>query len=177
MIKNDPVIFESKDFNKTNKKTITGIAPVTIQNEKIGYISVSVLWDAGFPGFTAHLNLLRSKGNALNSVLDFSQFKIFEFSDSKLTNVYGDIYPSRDQILPIINSDFSKNDDIWLTLNLNEEKYLTYALKHESDGKMNITSVSLLDKKFSWNLFNFFKLFIVQIIFIDSFILYFLFLM
>ncbi len=166
VIKKDPVIFEVKDFNKSNKKSITGVAPVTIQNKNIGYISVSVLWDPGFPGFTVTPEFIRSKGNAFNSVLDFSQLKIFEFSDSKLTNVYGDIYPSRDQILPIINSDYSKNDDIWLTLNLNEEKYLTYALKHESAGILNITSVSLLEKQFSWNLFNFFKLFIIQIIFI-----------
>ena len=166
LIKNDPVIFETKNLNQPDKKTLTGIAPVNDQDERVGYISASILWDPGFPGFTSTPEYLQSKGSALNSVLDFSQLKIFEFSDSKLMKVYGDIYPSRDQILPIINSDFSTNDDIWLTLNLNEEKYLTYALKHESDGKANITSVSLLEKKFSWNLFNFFKLFIIQIIFI-----------
>jgi len=163
LIKNDPVIFETKNLNQPDKKTLTGIAPVNDQDERVGYISASILWDPGFPGFTSTPEYLQSKGSALNSVLDFSQLKIFEFSDSKLMKVYGDIYPSRDQILPIINSDFSTNDDIWLTLNLNEEKYLTYALKHESDGKANITSVSLLEKKFSWNLFNFFKLFIIQI--------------
>jgi hypothetical protein len=166
MIKNDPVIFDTKNLDQTSKKTLTGIAPVTSQNERVGYISVSILWDPGLPGLTNTPEFLQSKGGELNSVLDFSQLKIFEFSDSKLVNVYGDIYPSRDQIVPIISSNFSSNDDVWLTLNLNEEKYLTYALRHESDGNNNITSVSLLEKKFSWNLFNFFKLFIIQIIFI-----------
>ena len=161
-----PLFLKLKILINRIKKQLTGIAPVTILNKKVGYISVSVLWDPGFPGFTDTPEFIRSKGNALNSVVDFSQLKIFEFSDSKLTNVYGDIYPSRDQILPIINSDYSKYDDVWLTLNLNEERYLTYALKHESDGILNITSVSLLEKRFSWNLFNFFKLFIIQIIFI-----------
>lgn len=166
IIKNDPVIFETNNLNQPDKKTLTGIAPVNNQDERVGYIAVSILWDPAFPGFSSLPEFLQSKGTALNSVLDFSQLKIFEFSDSKLIKVYGDIYPSRDQILPIINSDFSRNDDIWLTLNLNGEKYSTYALKHESDSILNITAVSLLEKKFSWNLFNFFKLFIVQIIFI-----------
>jgi len=166
LIKNEPVVVESKIINQPNKRILTGIAPVNVENSRIGYISASVVWDAGFPGLTSTPEFLQSKGSALNSVLEFSQLKIFEFSDSKLVKVYGDIYPSRDQILPIINSDFSRIDDVWLTLNLNEEKYLTYALNHESDGRNNITSVSLLEKKFSWNLFNFFKLFIIQMIFI-----------
>jgi two-component system, NtrC family, nitrogen regulation sensor histidine kinase NtrY len=166
VIKNDPVIFETKNLEQTSKKILTGIAPVNGQNGRVGYISVSILWDPGFPGLTSTPEFLQSKGSALNSVVDFSQLKIFEFSDSKLVNVYGDIYPSRDQILPIINSDFSTNNDVWLTLNLNEERYLTYALQHKSNGNNDITSVSLLEKKFSWNLFNFFKLFIIQVIFI-----------
>jgi two-component system, NtrC family, nitrogen regulation sensor histidine kinase NtrY len=166
VIKNDPIIIETKNLDQANKKILTGIAPVNDQNVKIGYISASIIWDPNFPGLTGTPEFIRSKGSDLNSVLDLSQIKIFEFSDSKLINVYGDIYPSRDEILPIINSYYSMNDDVWLTLNLNKEKYLTYALKHESDDKVHITSVSLLEKKFSWNLFNFFKLFIIQIIFI-----------
>ena len=166
LIKSDPVIFEANNLNQTNQKILTGIAPVTVQNERVGFISVSILWDPALPSFTSTPEFLRSKGSTLNSVLDFSQLKIFEFTDSKLVNVYGDIYPSRDQILPIINSDFTASGDVWLTLILNEEEYLTYALRHESEGKTNITSVSLLEKKISWNLFNFFKLFIIQIIFI-----------
>jgi signal transduction histidine kinase len=166
VIENDPILFETKNSGQTNKKTLTGIVPIFQQEERLGFISISILWDPDAPGFTGIPEFLQSTGSTLNSVLDFSQLKIFEFSDSKLVNVYGDIYPSRDQFLPIINSDFTMTDDAWLTLNLNEERYLTYALRHESSDNENITSVSLLEKKFSWNLFNFFKLFIIQIIFI-----------
>lgn len=166
LIKSDPVIYETKNFNYSERKILNGISPITNQNENIGFIFISVIWDPGLPDFSGRPEFLKSRGGQINSVLDFSQLKIFEFSDSKLVKVYGDIYPSRDQIIPIINSNFSGNDDTWLTLNLNEEKYLTYALKHESDGNSNITAVSLLEKKISWNLFNFFKLFIIHIIFI-----------
>ncbi len=168
IIKDDPVIYEPKNTSPSDRKTLTGIAPVVSENEKLGYISVSVQWDPAFPALNKIPEFLKSKRNAFNSVLDFSQLKIFEFSDSKLIKVYGDIYPSRDQIKPILSSNFSQNDDVWLSLNLNEEKYLTYALKHESEGKINITAVSLLEKRYSWSIFNFFKLFIVQIIFIAT---------
>lgn len=166
LIKNDPVIYEAKKGASKDQKVLTGVAPISTNGKRVGYISVSILWSPGFPGFTSVPQFLQSQGSVFNSVFDFSQLRIFEFSDSKLASVYGDIYPSRDQILPIINSDYSTGSDKWLTINLNEEKYITYALRHESDDAVNITSVSLPEKKFSWNLFNFFKLFLIQIIFI-----------
>ncbi len=166
LIKNDPVIYEAKKGASKDQKVLTGVAPISTNGKRVGYISVSILWSPGFPGFTSVPEFLQSQGSVFNSVFDFSQLRIFEFSDSKLASVYGDIYPSRDQILPIINSDYSTGSDKWLTINLNEEKYITYALRHESDDAVNITSVSLPEKKFSWNLFNFFKLFLIQIIFI-----------
>lgn len=166
LIKNDPVIYEAKKGASKDQKVLTGVAPISMNGKRVGYISVSILWSPGFPGFTSVPEFLQSQGSVFNSVFDFSQLRIFEFIDSKLASVYGDIYPSRDQILPIINSDYSTGSDKWLTINLNEEKYITYALRHESDDAVNITSVSLPEKKFSWNLFNFFKLFLIQIIFI-----------
>ena len=54
VIKNDPVIFETKNLYETKNKTLTGIAPVNAQNELVGYISVSILWDPGFPGLIEH---------------------------------------------------------------------------------------------------------------------------
>lgn len=165
LIKDDPIIFEEKELTQVSK-TITGVAPVVVNSKRVGFISVSILWDphililSNVPGF------LQSKTSLLNSVLDFSQLKIFEFSDFILVNVYGDIYPSRDEVSPITKFDFLESEDVWLNLNLNEERYITYALKHNTDGKVNVTAVSLLEKKISWSLFNFFKLFIIQSIFI-----------
>ena len=166
LIKNDPLIIEPKVQQNRSENVLTGIAPIFSNGEKIGFINASIQWDLGIPDFGDIPKFLSSKATAFNSTFDFNQLKIFEFQDSKLKNVFGDIYPSRDQIQPIINSDFSQTNDAWLTLNLNEEKYLTYALRHETEGRYEITSVSLLDKEFSWNLFNFFKLFIVHFIFI-----------
>ena len=96
--------------------------------------------------------------------------KIFEFEHAKLKDVYGDIYPSREQTEPILKTKFSVENDSWLNITLNGENYLTYVLKTQQDDGEKITSVSLRSKRLTWNLFNFFKLFIIHSIFIaDSF--------
>src|SRR5690606_32525590 len=51
-------------------------------------------------------------------------------------------------------------------LNLNNEQYTTYLLRSEIDGAEKITAVSLREKHFTWNLYNFFKIFIIHSIFI-----------
>lgn len=171
IIKNDPVIFELKADNNSEKRILTGLAPINNGLERRGFIAVTVEWSPGLPIFAKRPEFLQSRFGTINSVVDFSQLKIFKFNDSKLVQVYGDIYPSKEQILPILDADFGANDDLWLTLDLNEEKYLTYVLRYSNDEDINITSISLLEKRFSWNLYNFFKMFIVHVIFIIIFFL------
>ena len=62
-----------------------------------------------------------------------------------------------------------------MTVNLNGENYFTYALRTNEDGNELITSVSLVEKHITWNLFNFFKVFLVHSIFIITlFIVFFI---
>ncbi|NWF90713.1 MAG: HAMP domain-containing protein, partial [Ignavibacteriaceae bacterium] len=154
------------DSTQSSEIIITGVAPIFINNKIQGYISASVFWDPNLLVVSKVPEYLQSRVSLYNSVVDFSQLKIFQFNDSKLVNVYGDIYPSREQVLPITSHNFSSSDDAWFVLDLNEEKYITYALKHNNDNKVSITAVSFLEQKISWSLFNFFKLFIIQSIFI-----------
>lgn len=170
IVKKDPVIFDNQSANYNSVKIITGLAPILRENKKLGYITVSVLWDPISLENISTPEYLRSSASAKNSVLDLKLLNIFEFSGSKLVNVYGDIYPSRDQLNPIVNADFEDNIDVWFTINLNGENYTIYALKHESNKSKNITAVAFPEKKISWNLFNFFKLFIMQSIFIIIFL-------
>ncbi len=148
------------------KILLIGLVPITERGIVLGYVSAAInenilnVEGDNFPEF------LESKKNIINSVIDPEQLKIFEFSNNKLSQVYGDIYPSLDQIKPIINSDFSMDNEAWIYLSLNGENYLTYALKSTVDGQQKITSVSVLEKNLSWNLFNFFKIFIIHSIFI-----------
>ncbi|MGQ9643949.1 MAG: ATP-binding protein [Ignavibacterium sp.] len=63
------------------------------------------------------------------------------------------------------NLDSTFNDG-WLKINFNGENYETYLLKISNDGNEFLTAVSVADKEFSWNLFNFFKVFFVHALFI-----------
>lgn len=169
LVKNDPIVYESRSSKNSDQKLLTGIAPIFNEKDKIGYIAASMQWETNFPFLTSIPDFIQSKKTSFNSVVDFSRVKIFEFKDSKLVRVIGDIYPSRDQILPIINYNFAQSNDGWISLNLNEEKYIAYLLKHDSEEETNITSVLLLEPQYSINIFNFFKLFIIHILFVFIF--------
>ncbi|HKI78517.1 MAG TPA: ATP-binding protein [Ignavibacteriaceae bacterium] len=153
-------------YTENNTKKLLGLAVVKQRGIILGYVSATINVDILNLGKEKFPEFLESKKNIINSVIDPQKLKIFEFIDTKLTNVFGDIYPSLDQTKPIINSNFSADNEAWLNLSLSGENYLTYALKIETEKGTKITSVSVLEKNLSWNLFNFFKIFIVQSIFI-----------
>ncbi len=162
----DPEIVEMAAERSPAGKIFAGIVPIKERGIVSGYIGAVLNFTLQNWGARNIPDFLESKKNIINSVLDLRQLKIFEFRNSKLIQVYGDIYPSRDQYEPIVNAKYSQENEAWLTVNLNGENYITYALKTNEDGSGIITSVSLVEKHITWNLFNFFKVFLVHSIFI-----------
>ena len=161
-VKNRPYINEYNNFNRDNINLLLGFIPFKRDSIRVGYISAAVelneedFINNNIPEF------LESKKNYLNNVIDVNQLKIFEFSNGKLEQVFGDIYPSTQEVEPILNKKFRRNNDAWLRLSLSGESYFTYILKTNSNGNSKITAVALREKDISWNLFNFFKIFILH---------------
>ena len=151
---------------QTSLKQFNGVVPVTDGRILLGYISASVQYSPSSRSVADIPEFLRSKKNLVNSVIDFEQLNIFQFTDGRLVEAYGEIFPSREQTEPILKADFSDDNEAWLRLNMNDENYLTYALRTGHDKDNNIISVSVQEKHLTWNLFNFFKIFIIQSIFI-----------
>ncbi len=157
-----PYIGEYNNYNGGNINVLLGFIPFAKDSIQAGYISAAVelneeeFINNNIPEF------LESKRNYLNNVIDVNQLKIFQFSDNKLTKVFGDIYPSTEEVEPILNKKFRRNNDAWLRLSLSGETYYTYLLKTSSDSQSKITAVALREKDISWNLFNFFKIFILH---------------
>ncbi len=171
-----PKIIVTKDPRDTTQKLLKGIIPVYDRGIKLGYITATIGFEFRIFDNNTVPEFLDSENNIINSVIDIKQLKIFEFKDSQLSKVYGDIYPSRDQVRPIINAKFSPDNEAWLELNINGEDYYTYALKTFSGDNSKITAVLTREKKISWDLFNFFKIFLVHSIFIIiAFVVIFLF--
>jgi signal transduction histidine kinase len=142
-----------------------GIIPV-IKNEIIqGYIAVATAYNLESLSADRFPEFLESNKAALGSVMELELINIFKFEEGNVTQVYGDIFPSREQRQQIFNTKLSEFNDGWLTVSINSEKYLTFVLKRLENEKELITSVSIKEKEITWDLFNFFKIFIVHTIF------------
>ena len=161
-----PKIIETILPGDSSQRVLTGIIPVYDRDMKLGYVTASIGFNIQNLGSNSIPDFLESKKNIINSVLDLKLLKIFKFTNSSLTQVYGDIYPSRDQIKPILNAKLSQDNEAWLEISLNGEDYYTYILKTNRSGAQEITAVITREKRLSWDLFNFFKIFLVHSIFI-----------
>ncbi len=167
----NPEIFEIINSDVPSSSIITGYVPIKLNNITVGFVSASVKFSLENLGLQTVPNFLASNLNIVNSVINLNQLKIFTFENSKVTQIFSDLYPSLDQVKPIINAEFSNLNEAWIYLTLNNERYLTYVLKTQTDDVDKIISVSVLEKSLTWNLYNFFKLFIVQSIFTLIFLL------
>ncbi len=169
-----PKIIETLQPGDTTQRVLTGIIPVYDRDMNLGYVSASIGFNLQNLGSNSIPYFLESKKNIVNSVLDINLLKIFKFSGSKLTQVFGNIYPSRDQIKPILNAKLSRDNEAWLEITLNGQDYYTYIRKTEEKGKDITTAILTRERPMSWDLFNFFKIFLIHSIFIVLLLLIFL---
>jgi two-component system, NtrC family, nitrogen regulation sensor histidine kinase NtrY len=159
-----PLLFEKND-EEQNLKIISGIIPVLTNGIVLGFISTQIeinkqnIQSANIPDF------LESQKDFVNTVIDPTQLMVLRLEDNHLVNVIGDIYPSKDQLAPVFNAKYSNENESWTRLDINGEEYITYLLKDISEPDKT-TAVLLKVKDISWNLFDFFKIFIIHSIFI-----------
>ena len=164
--KDSAVTYDTEFENERNKKIFGSIIPIMERNILKGFIAASISFDLESYGSGNMPVFLESHKNYLNSVIDPREIKIFEFEDTQLVSVYGDIYPSLDQVKPILNANFSPDQETWLNLNLNNEMYVAFVMRYNTNEHTKTTAVLLREKHFTWNLFNFFKIFIIHSLFI-----------
>src|SRR5690606_31078297 len=84
---NEIKIIEINKNEENNTKYFSGIIPVTLRGITAGYISSSIGFSLQNIGAGNIPNFLESRKNIINSVVNFRLLKIFEFTDSKLTQV------------------------------------------------------------------------------------------
>ena len=163
---NESVIKEIPDSTDGKGTSYLGIIPVIKRDIVIGYIAVEIDFNINNIESKNIPDFLKSNSALLGSVINPSQLKIFEFDNSVLTQVYGDIYPSREQMIPIFHTRLSGFNDAWTTFSIYDETYLAYINKTEYAGDTRLITVAIKEKEISWNLFNFFKMFLIHSIFI-----------
>jgi hypothetical protein len=169
--------FDNIELSKTNIKgvadsidsdliTYVGITPVSRRDIVSGYFAAITEFNIRNIGSKNIPDFLKSNKALLGSAIDASLLKIFEFTNERLTQVYGDIYPSREQMIPIYNADFSEFNDAWIKFSIYDENYVAYVIKLFENGDERVITVAAKEKEITWNLFNFFKLFFLHSIFI-----------
>jgi len=138
----------SKYFIQAVPQLIIG-AGIDFELKKLG--------GAGFPEF------LKSELNILNQSISLEKVKIFQFLNNQLVQVYGDIYPNREQIKHIFRVKLdSVFLDAWTKIRFGDEIYETYIFKSYKNDNEILNVVLVAENKFSWNLFNFFKVFVIH---------------
>ncbi len=122
---------------------------------------VTKLGGLGFPQF------LKSDLNIINQYINLEKVKIFQFKDRQLVQYYGDVFPNREQIKHLFEMKLDTVfNDGWTKFKFGDENYESYVLKTFENNSEITNVVSVVDNKFSWSLFNFFKVFIIHSIFI-----------
>ena len=161
-----PNIKEVSDSGNIEAVIHVGILPVVKRDIVAGYITTITEFDINTIGSQKIPDYLKSSTALLGSVIDESLLKIFEFNNLKVTRVYGDIYPSREQMLLIYNAKLSEFNDAWINFSIYGEDYIAYINKINNGGNERIITVAAKEKEITWNLFNFFKIFLIHTIFI-----------
>ena len=160
-------MFEIKNNDEDSVKYYAGIIKIEERGITKGYAAAFVSFDIKSIGAIYYPDFVESNRSILNRVIDVKQLKIFQFRGEKLNQVYGDIYPSRDQIKQIMQTKVdSIFNDAWLKIRFDNETYETYLMKYNNGSEDIITTVSVAERTFSWRLFNFFKIFIIHSLFI-----------
>jgi signal transduction histidine kinase len=122
---------------------------------------VNKLGGVNFPEF------LKSDLNIVNQYVNIEKVKIFQFNNDDLVQIYGDVYPNREQIKSFLQLELdSLFNDGWTEVKFGDEYYEAYVINNIDNNNQVRTVVAVAKNKFTWNLFNFFKVFIIHSTFI-----------
>ncbi|MFC2103099.1 ATP-binding protein [Bacteroidota bacterium] len=164
---NEPSIVEVIDSVDTDIIRYVGIIPVAKREIVSGYIVAITEFNIQNIDSRNIPDLLKSNNAVLGAAIDASLLKIFEIRDTRLTQVYGDIYPSREQLSSIYNAKLTEFNEAWINFSIYEEDYIAYVIKISGSDEDRFISVAAKENEVTWNLFNFFKLFLLHAIFIS----------
>jgi nitrogen fixation/metabolism regulation signal transduction histidine kinase len=150
--------------------TLTCLAPIKKEKELLGFVVVSAIYDEDYFNFSYLPEFIIPPKAGISSSLDLTKIKIYDFHDNEFVRYYGDVTLSKDEQSNILNADYSKNDEAWIRMNINNEPNLVYSLSLNTPEKKKILAVTLEEKTYSWNLSNFFKIFFVHTLIILLFV-------
>ncbi len=151
-------IFEENSENES-QKIIRGIFPIKDDFSFLGYLDVSILSDLNEFGFSSHPEFISTGKLNDKAILKLDKLDILDFRNGDLKTVYGRITPNLNLNESILNTEFSKGNDSWLDIEVNNQEYIIYVKKIITNKIERVLAIALRDKELSIRLFDFFKVF------------------
>ncbi|MCK6612644.1 MAG: ATP-binding protein [Ignavibacteriaceae bacterium] len=163
---NSPAVFSFTPFSgDKNHIQLVGIAPFTLPEDDISYIAICFLYNTVRIHEKSDFPLIQAADTRWRSTLENENLTILNFQNRELIYTEGEFYPDKKLMSLLLDSAFTESAEKWITYNPGAEEYLFYASLNEITGSRSITATGIKIRTFTWNLFNFFKLFIIHSLF------------
>lgn len=108
----------------------------------------------------------------MTSATEYDNLKIFVFSHNELINSFGGVKLNSNEAQELLTDQSDIQSEKWKRIEIKGEPYLVFTLKPR-EKENELIAVALEERRFAWNLSNFFKVFFVHsIIILFVFILY-----
>ncbi|MFA3782785.1 ATP-binding protein [Melioribacteraceae bacterium 4301-Me] len=164
MSKQPAIIKENNLFNSDIR--YTGVSPIFLRDNLIGYILIETSFNSDFIPKTEIPKFLEFSREGITSAINLNKMKAFIFHNDTLTYSFGNLVLNKHEINSITKAPFNNFNESWQSIIINGEKNLVYSIKESKNNTQRIVSVALEERNFSWNLFDFFKVFFFHILII-----------
>jgi len=160
-------IFKRVNAN-TDEITFTGVAPVYYESQIIGYVSVAVLYDEDYFNYAYLPDFLIPSRVGFSSALDLEKLKIFDFHNSELRYSFGNLSLTSEEEKELLNAKMNNLNEAWLKTKIGNEKYIVYITQIKNSTNLKTIAIAVEERRFSWNLTDYFKIFFIHSLFILS---------
>lgn len=161
-----PAVFSFTPFKgDKNRIQLVGITPFSSSDKSASYVAICFLYNSGKIHEKSDFPLISSVDNRWRSTLENENLTILNFQNKDLIYTEGEFYPDKKLMTALLDTTFSESGEKWITYKPGSEEYLFYASLNEITGSTTITATGIRIRTFAWNLFNFFKLFIIHSLF------------
>lgn len=166
-----PKIYKEKGIYDSNELFIGVTYLSDINNSKKILVATASFKDYNL-GEDLLPKFLTVTKEGITSATDYENLKIFVFSGNEIINSFGGIILNNTEAQEILSDSLGGNDESWKRVEIKGEQYVVFTLKPK-EKKNELIAVALEERRFAWNLSNFFKVFFVHsIIILVVFILY-----
>jgi two-component system, NtrC family, nitrogen regulation sensor histidine kinase NtrY len=145
-----------------NKINVSGFTISHPDNFPSIYILIRTSLDEDHFNYSILPGLLSPEKAGISSALDIDAVRVFDYHDKNLYGSYGDVNISKTEEDKILNAVYNNANEAWIEINLNGEKNLVFALKQNTNSGDKIIALARPEKRFSWNLSDFFKIFFIH---------------